>query len=52
MRCFFNLALNIGLGTIAGFAIADVATAHSLAPLYYEASGVIGGILAGAAGCL
>jgi hypothetical protein len=52
MRCFLNLTVNIALGTLAGFGIADVATAHSLAPLYYESSGVIGGILAGAARCL
>jgi hypothetical protein len=33
------------------FGIADAVTAHSLAPLYDKSSGVIGGILAGAAGC-
>ena len=52
MRCFFSMFFNIALGTLAGFGIADAATAHSLAPLYYESSGIIGAILAGAAGCL
>ena len=52
MRCFLHLTFNIAFGTLAGFGIADAVTAHSLAPLYYESSGVIGGILAGAAGCL
>lgn len=53
MRCFLHLTINIALGgTLAGFAMADAATAHSLVPLYYEASSVIGGILAGAAECL
>ena len=51
MRCFLHLAFNVALGTLAGFGMADAATAHTLAPLYYEGSGVIGGILAGAAGC-
>jgi len=52
MRCFLHLTFNIALGALAGFGIADAVTVHSLAPLYYEGSGVIGGILAGAAGCL
>jgi hypothetical protein len=52
MRRFLHLTLNVALGTLAGFAMADAVTAHSLASLYYEGSGVIGGILAGAAGSL
>jgi len=49
---FLHLSLNIALGALAGFGMADAVTAYSLAPLYYEGSGVIGGILAGAAGRL
>lgn len=52
MRCFIFVVINVALATLAGFAMADAAAGHSLAPLYYEGSAVIGGILAGAAGCL
>jgi hypothetical protein len=50
MLCFLHLTLNVALGTLAGFGMADAVTGHS--PLYYAGSGVIGGILAGAARCL
>jgi hypothetical protein len=52
MRCFVYLALNVALGALAGLGIADAVAAHSVSAFYFVGSGVIGGILAGAAGCL
>ncbi len=52
MRCFINLAVNVILGGLAGFGIADALPPHGMAPLIYECSGLIGGVLAGMAGCL
>jgi len=50
MRCFLHLPLNVALGALAGFGMADAVTVHSLAPLYYEGSGVIGRHLGGRGG--
>jgi hypothetical protein len=52
MRCFLSLAANALLSALAGFGIAESATAYVFPPSIYVGVGLIGGCLAGAAVCL
>jgi hypothetical protein len=49
MRQLFRFASIAGLGILAGFGMADVASGHGLTPIFYECAGFVGACLAGAA---
>jgi hypothetical protein len=52
MRQLFRFASLAALGLLAGFGMADVASGYGLTPFFYEATGFVGGCLAGAAGLI
>jgi hypothetical protein len=51
MRCFLSLAANALLSALAGFGIAESASAYDFPPLIYVGVALIGGCLAGGAIC-